>query len=385
MADKRDYYEVLGVQKSASDDDLKKAYRSLAKKYHPDMHPDDAEAAEKFKEVNEAYAVLSDKEKRAKYDQYGHAAFDPASGGFGGFGGFDGGVDLGDIFSSFFGGGFGGFGGGGGGGSRRNAPIAGDDIQTRVTIDFEEAVFGCKKDVSFNRIEKCPDCGGTGAEKGSPIETCPACQGRGQTTVNQRTAFGVFQTARTCTECRGTGKIIKKPCKNCRQTGYIKTKKEFSVTIPKGIDNGNYVSCTGQGDSGRNGGPSGDLIIEVRVRPHAVFTRNGNDIMLTVPISLVTATLGGEITIPTLLGEEKFTIPEGTQPNTTFTLSGKGITDVRGRRNGNMLLTVNVEVPRRLSGEQKEILKKFETSLGETNNDLISEFKKKLKSIFKKK
>ncbi len=385
MADKRDYYEVLGVSKNASDDDLKKAYRSLAKKYHPDMHPDDKEAAEKFKEVNEAYAVLSDKEKRAKYDQYGHAAFDPASGGFGGFGGFDGGVDLGDIFSSFFGGGgFGGF-GGGGGGNRRNMPIAGEDVQVRITIDFEEAVFGCKKDIAFNRIEKCPECDGTGAEKGSDIEICPTCNGRGQTTVNQRTAFGVFQSQRTCPDCRGTGKRIKNPCKNCRSTGYIKTKKEFSVTIPAGIDNGNYVSFAGQGDAGRNGGPAGDLIVETRVRPHAIFKRDGADIAAEVPISFVTATLGGEITIPTLRGTESFTVPEGTQTGTTFTLANKGITGVHGRRNGNLYITVHVEIPKKLSQEQKDILRKFDDKTKDDNNSTLSEFKKKLKSIFKKK
>ena len=383
MADKRDYYEVLGVQKSASEDDLKKAYRVLAKKYHPDLHPGDEEAAEKFKEVNEAYGVLSDKEKRAKYDQYGHAAFDPASGGFGGF---EGGFDFGDIFSSFFGGSGGfGFGGGGGGGNRRNMPMEGDDVGARIVIDFEEAVFGCKKEITFSHIEACPECKGSGAEKGSTAETCPACNGRGQTTVNQRTAFGVFQSTRACPECRGAGKIIKKPCKNCRSTGYVKVKKTLEISIPAGIDDGNRLTCTGQGDAGRNGGPNGDLILEIRVREHSVFRREGSNVYATVPISLTDAALGAEIEIPTLTGTEKYTIPEGTQPGTTFTLVGKGITGLRGRRNGNLDITVEVEVPRRLSSEQKELLKRFADTCNDTNTSVLSDFKKKLKSIFKKK
>lgn len=381
MAEKRDYYEVLGVQKTASEDELKKAYRVLAKKYHPDMNPDNAEAAEKFKEVNEAYAVLSDKEKRDKYDRYGHAAFDPAAGGAGGgFGGFD----FGDIFSSFFGGG--GFGGFGGGSSQsRNMPMEGDDVGLRLTIDFEEAVFGCKKDISFAHIEVCPDCNGSGAEKGSTAETCPACKGRGQTVVNQRTAFGTFQSTRTCPECRGTGKIIKNPCKNCRSTGYVRVKKELTVTIPAGVDTGSRIACTGQGDAGRNGGPAGDLIIEIAVRNHPVFQRNGSDIYCEVPVTFVEAALGAEIEIPTLNGTEKYTIPEGTQTGTRFTLAGRGVTGVRGRRNGNLYVTVNVEVPKKLTDEQKDLLRKFGDTCSAKNNENQFDFLEKLKKLFTKK
>ena len=380
MAEKRDYYEVLGVQKSASEDELKKAYRVLAKKYHPDMNPDNAEAAEKFKEVNEAYAVLSDKEKRDKYDRYGHAAFDPAAGGAGGgFGGFD----FGDIFSSFFGGG--GFGGFGGSSQSRNMPMEGDDVGLRLTIDFEEAVFGCKKDISFAHIEVCPDCNGSGAEKGSTADICPTCKGRGQTVVNQRTAFGTFQSTRTCPDCRGTGKIIKNPCKNCRSTGYVRVKKELTVTIPAGVDTGSRIACTGQGDAGRNGGPAGDLIIEIAVRNHAVFQRNGNDIYCDVPVTFVEAALGAEIEIPTLNGTEKYTIPEGTQTGTRFTLSGRGVTGVRGRRNGNLYVTVNVEVPKKLTDEQKDLLRKFGDTCSAKNNENQFDFLEKLKKLFTKK
>lgn len=381
MAEKKDYYEVLGVSKTATDEELKKAYRVLAKKYHPDMNPNNPEAAEKFKEVNEAYGVLSDKDKRAKYDQYGHAAFDPSAGG--GFGGFDfggGGMDFGDIFSSFFGGGF----GGGSSSARRNAPQEGDDIGVRLTIDFEEAVFGCKKDISFAHIEVCPECHGTGAEKGTSVETCPTCHGHGQTTVNQRTAFGTFQSTRPCPDCHGTGKIIKNPCKNCRSTGYVRVKKEITVTIPAGIDNGNRISCTGQGDAGRNGGPAGDLIIEVMTREHPIFKRDGSNIYCTVPVTFTECALGAEIEIPTLTGPEKYTIPEGTQTGTTFTLPGRGIAGVRGRRNGNLYVTVNVEVPKKLSAEQKDLLRRFAGTCDDKNNAGRTDFLKKIKNMFTK-
>ena len=384
MADKRDYYEVLGVQKNATEDDLKKAYRVLAKKYHPDLHPGDNDAAEKFKEVNEAYGVLSDKEKRAKYDQYGHAAFDPSSGGFGGF---EGGFDFGDIFSSFFGGG-GGFGsafGGGGSRSRRNMAMEGDDVGIRVTLDFEEAIFGCKKEITFSHVEECPECHGSGAEKGSKIETCATCKGSGQTTVNQRTAFGMFQSTRACPDCKGSGKTIKSPCKNCRATGYVKVKKTLEITVPAGVDNGVHLTCRGQGDAGRNGGPNGDLIVELRVREHSIFERSGYNIYATVPISFTDAALGAEIEIPTLTGMEKYTIPEGTQTDTVFTLSGKGVPSVRNKRAGDLFITVTVEVPRRLSQEQKDLLRKFAGTYGESNSNILTDFKNKLKNLFKKK
>lgn len=362
MAEKRDYYEVLGVAKSAGDDEIKKAYRSLAKKYHPDMNPGDAEAEAKFKEVNEAYAVLSDAEKRQKYDQFGHAAFDPASGGsgFGGFGGF-GDFDFGDIFSSFFGGG-----GGSSSSRRRQMPQDGDDIGTRLTISFEEAAFGCKKEVSFARIEECPDCSGSGAAKGTKAETCTECNGSGSVTVRQQTMLGYMQTQRPCQNCRGTGKIIKTPCRNCNGKGFIKINKKLDVTIPAGIDSMQRIVLRGQGSAGRNGGVAGDLIIEVKVKPHKIFTREGNDVYCEVPISFSEAALGAEIDIPTLDGKtKKQTIPEGTQTGTNFTLRGEGIADINSKRRGNLIVTVNVETPTNLTPEQKKLFEELAKSLGE--------------------
>ena len=368
MADnKRDYYEVLGVAKEASEDEIKKAYRSLAKKYHPDMNPGNAEAEMKFKEVNEAYAVLSDSEKRSKYDRFGHAAFDPAAGGgggsgFGGFGGFGADFDFGDIFSSFFGG------GGGGSRSRANAPRDGDDVAARVSISFEEAAFGCKKEINFARIETCGECSGSGAQKGSEIETCATCRGRGTVTVQQRTMLGMMQSQSTCQSCRGSGKIIKSPCSNCNGKGRIKLNKKLEVNIPAGIDNMQNIILRGQGSAGVNGGVSGDLIIEVRVKPDKIFTREGSNIYCDVPISFAEATLGGEIDIPTLGGgTEKFKIPEGTQSGSSFTLRGKGIPNVNTGRKGDLILTVNIETPKNLNKEQKELLEKFASSLGEGN------------------
>ena len=357
MADKRDYYEVLGVSKTASADEIKRAYRSLAKKYHPDMNPGDAEAEAKFKEVNEAYAVLSDEEKKAKYDQYGHAAFDPAAGGGyggGGFGGFEG-FDFGDIFSSFF---------GGSTRSTKNAPIEGDDVLARVTLEFEEAAFGCKKEVNFARVEACGDCGSTGAAKGTKPETCSACRGRGYVTVQQQTLFGSMQSQRSCQTCHGTGKIVKTPCKNCNGKGYVRVNKKLDVSIPAGIDHMQRVVLRGQGSAGRNGGPNGDLVIEVRVKPHSIFTRNGNDIHCEIPITFVEATLGATIDVPTLGGGvEKFDLPAGTQTGTPFTLRGKGIADINNpKRVGNLNFTVNIETPTGLNGEQKKILRSFEES-----------------------
>ena len=360
MADKRDYYEVLGVDKNAGADDIKRAYRQLAKKYHPDMNPGDAEAEARFKEVNEAYAVLSDEEKKAKYDQYGHAAFDPAAGGGyggGGFGGFDG-FDFSDIMSSFF--------GGGTTRSTRNSPIEGDDVLARVTLDFEEAAFGCKKEVNFARVEACGDCGSTGAAKGTKPESCPTCRGRGYVTVQQNTLFGTMQSQRTCSACNGSGKIVKTPCKNCNGKGYIKINKRLDVTIPAGIDNMQRVVLRGQGSAGRNGGPNGDLVIEIKVRPHTLFTREGNDIFCEIPITFVEATLGATIDVPLLGGgTEKFNIPDGTKTGTSFTLRGKGIVDINNpKRVGNLIFTVNIETPTGLSSEQKKLLRSFEESFG---------------------
>ena len=377
MADKRDYYEVLGVGKNASDDEIKKAYRALAKKYHPDMNPGDKEAEVKFKEANEAYDVLSDKDKRAKYDQFGHAAFDPASGGgsgFGGFGGFGGGdFDFGDIFSSFFG-------GGGGRSQRRNAPIDGDDVATRITISFDEAAFGCKKEINFQRIEACSECGATGAAKGTKAETCQNCRGTGQVTVQRQTMLGYMQTQSACNSCRGTGKIIKTPCSNCNGKGYIKVNKKLEVTIPAGIDSMQRIVLRGQGCAGRNGGDAGDLIIEVRVEPHKIFSRDGNDLYLEVPISFTEAALGAEIDVPVLGGKtEKYEIPEGTQTGTSFTLRGRGVSDVNNpKRRGNLIITVTVETPKNLSAEQKKLLQSFAATLGDNNGGKKQSFVKKI-------
>ena len=381
MAGKRDYYEVLGVEKGADDAARKKAYRNLAKKYHPDMNPGDQEAEVKFKEVNEAYAVLSDSQKRAQYDQFGHAAFEQGgagAGGFDGFGGFGGFGDFGDIFGNIFGGGF-----GGGSGARRNGPRRGDDVTTTVTISFEEAAFGVKKDVSFNRIQRCPDCSGSGAAKGTSPETCSMCGGSGQRRVVQRMGGMQFQSTVTCDSCRGTGKTIKTPCDNCRGTGFIKVVKKLSVAIPAGIDDGERIALRGEGCDGRNGGPTGDLIITVRVKRHDVFERDGYNVYCDVPITICEATLGAEIAVPTLEGEVKYSIPEGTQTGTRFTLKQKGIPYVNnsGRR-GDLIFTVNVEVPRRLSEKQKAHLRAFAESCGESNYEKKSKIFKKFRKMF---
>ncbi len=363
MAEKQDYYQTLGVEKGAGDDEIKRAYRKLAKKYHPDMNPGDKAAEQKFKDVNEAYSVLSDPEKKSQYDQFGHAAFENGGAGFGGggFGGGFGGFDFSDIFSSFF---------GGGGGSRANAPVEGEDVGVRLTIDFQEAVFGCKKEVSYARIEKCGDCQGSGAAAGSSPERCSACRGTGQVTVQQRTPLGMMQSSRPCNACRGTGKIIKNPCKNCRGTGNVKLTKKLEVSIPAGIDNGQRIALRGEGHAGRNGGVNGDLIIEVRVRPHEFFERRGNNVYADIPITFADAALGAELDAPLLDGTtQKLAIPEGTQTGTDFTLRGKGIAAVNyPSRKGDIVYTVHVEVPRNLSGEQKELLRQFSDSYEEKNH-----------------
>ncbi len=375
MADnKRDYYEVLGVSKGAGEDEIKKAYRTLAKKYHPDMNPGDAEAEKKFKEANEAYAVLSDSEKREKYDRFGHAAFDPASGGggFGGFGGAD--FDFGDIFSSFFGGGM-----GGSSYSRQNMPIDGDDIGVRVSISFGEAAFGAKKEVNFARVETCPDCSGKGAKSESDIETCKECHGAGRVTVRKQTILGYMQTQQPCSACRGAGKIIKNPCPNCNGKGRIKINKKLEVNIPAGIDDRQNIVLRGQGSAGVRGGSAGDLIIEVRVKDDKIFERNGNNIFCEVPITFAEAALGAEIDVPTLGGgTEKYKIPEGTQSGTSFTLRGKGITDINSKRPGDLIITAVVETPKNLNSEQKKLLEAFAASLGESNAQRRQSFIKKL-------
>ncbi len=376
MADKRDFYEVLGLDKSADDGAIKKAYRQLAKKYHPDLNPGDKEAEEKFKEVNEAYAVLSDPEKKSKYDQFGHAAFDPASGGFGGggFGGFGDFGDISDIFGSFFGGGF----GGGGSSRRRNAPIPGEDIGVRVNVTFEEAAFGVKKEITYNRIQRCDECSGSGAAKGTSAETCSNCHGSGQVRINQRLGGMAFQTTQSCSACRGAGKIIKTPCSNCRGTGYVKVSKKLEVAIPAGIDDGERIALRGEGSDGRNGGASGDLIIQVMVKRHSIFERDGYNIYCDVPITVAEATLGAEIEVPTLEGNVKYKIPEGTQPDTEFTLKQKGISYVNSSRKGDLIFRVVVEIPKNLSEKQKEKMREFAESCGESNYAKRSGFFKKI-------
>lgn len=371
MADKRDYYEVLGLSKGATDDEIKKAYRRLAKQYHPDMNPGDKVAENKFKEVNEAYDVLGDPDKKEKYDQYGHAAFDPSSGfgggGFGGGFGFDG-FDISDIFSNIF---------GGGSSRRQNGPVRGEDIRYRLTLSFEEAVFGCKKEISYQRVQKCPECSGSGAAKGTSAKTCPDCQGRGQVKVQQRTPFGVMQSTTTCSKCRGTGKIIETPCKNCRGSGFVKASKKLEVSIPAGIDDGQGVVLRGEGCDGRNGGSAGDLVITVNVRPHAFFEREGSDIYCDIPVTYADMTLGAKITVPTIDGTETIDIPEGTQTGTTFTLKGKGVKIVNTQKRGNMYVTAVIETPKGLDRKQKELLKQFSDSLKGSNHSKKEKFSKK--------
>lgn len=372
---KRDCYEVLGVQKGASDSEIKKSFYKLAKQYHPDANPGDKEAEKRFKEVNEAYSVLSDSEKRAKYDQYGWAGLEGAAGG--GAGGFDfGGFDVGDIFGDIFGGMF----GGGSGGSRRNAnaPRRGDDIGARITLTFEEAAFGCKKEISYARIESCPSCGGNG---GSDAETCSKCGGRGQVTVQQRTPFGYMQSAQACDACGGKGKIIKNPCKDCRGSGLLRKNKVIEVNIPAGIDDGQRISLRGQGNAGANGGPAGDLYVSVSVRRHNVFTRDGFDLLCDLPITFVEAALGAKITVPTLEGEGELTIPEGTQSGTTFNIKGKGVQMLNGKGRGDLLVTVEVEVPKGLGKKQKDALAAFGALCDDKHyskkSTFFSKFKKK--------
>ena len=363
---KRDYYEVLGVSKGASDDEIKKAYRKLAKKYHPDVNPGDQAAEAKFKEVNEAYSILSDKEKRARYDQFGHAGVDPnyGAGGPGGGFGFDmGDIDLGDIFGSFFGGGFGGF--GGSSSARRNGPQKGESLRANLTITFEEAAFGCEKEISLNRSEECGACHGSGCEPGTTAETCPDCRGTGVVRVQQRTGGFAFSSTAACARCRGTGKIIHSPCKACSGSGSVKKSKRVTVSIPAGIDDGQAVSLRGQGNAGKNGGPAGDLIVGVRVKPSNQFRRDGTTVLYEQPVTFYQAVMGAELEIPTIDGKVKYNLPAGTQPGTTFRLRGKGIPELRGRGRGDQYVTVRVQVPSSLTGEQKEALRAFAATMGE--------------------
>ena len=361
MADKRDYYEVLGLKKGASEDEIKKAYRRLAKENHPDLHPDDKGAEQRFKEIGEAYEILSDSEKRSRYDQFGFAGVDPSygagdpGGGFGGMG-FD--FDLGDIFDSFF-----------GGGTRSargsyNGARRGENIHVGTELSFEEAAFGCTKEIQISRIEDCPECRGSGCEAGTTPEICPKCGGSGAVRAQQRTAFGVMSSTVACSNCSGKGKIIHSPCPKCRGKGSVRKNTTVSVKIPAGIDDGQTVSMRGGGHKGANGGPAGDLLVTVSVAPHPLFKRDGTSVIYNMPISFVQAALGDSVEVPTLDGKVKYTIPEGTQTETVFRLRGKGIPNLNGGGRGDQYVKISVETPKNLTSEQKELLRKFADSFG---------------------
>ena len=372
---KRDYYEVLGVSKTASADEIKKAYRKLAKQNHPDLNPNDKAAEARFKEANEAYEVLSNPEKRQKYDQFGHAGVDPnfGAGGFGGGGfGFDD-IDLGDIFGSFFGGGF-------GGSSRaRSAAQRGESLRASLTLSFEEAAFGCEKEISIGRTEACPSCHGSGAESGTTPETCLNCHGTGAVKTTHRTPLGMMSSTSTCPNCNGTGKIVKDPCKACRGTGKTRTTRKIKVKVPAGIDEGQTISLRGEGNAGSNGGPAGDLLINITIRPHPVLTRDGTSVLCEVPITYAQAVLGAEIEVPTLDGKVKYTVPEGTQTGTVFRLRGKGIPVLNAKTRGDQFVRVNIEVPKNLTQKQKDLLKNFAESLGESAHQERKSFFDKIK------
>lgn len=383
--EKRDYYEVLGVPKDATDADIKKAYRKLAKQYHPDLNPDDPTAAEKFKEVNEANQVLSDPDKRARYDQFGHAGVDSSYGGGGTnfTGGFDG-VDLSDIFSDIFGGGF-----GGGGFSTHssgvNAARRGADIASALDITFMEACKGTSRDVTINRTEECPDCGGTGASAGSSVKTCPDCNGRGVVTVQQRSMFGMMQSQRPCTKCGGKGKIIEKPCIKCGGSGRVNQRKTVTVKVPAGIDDGMLLNVRGQGSVGSNGGARGDLKVRISVKADPVFEREDYNIWIDFPITYAQAALGAEIEVPTIDGKVSYNVPAGTQPGTVFRLRGKGVQKLQqsaGTR-GDQMVRISVEVPKNLTKIQKDALTAFEGTLNEKNYEKRKGFFDKIKDMFR--
>ena len=375
--DKRDYYEVLGVEKSASDEEIKKAYRTLAKKYHPDLNNGDKECEIKFKEVNEAYEVLSDPQKRARYDQFGHE--DPRAGGAGGgygdfTGGFGGGFD--DIFSAFFGGGF------GGGGQRARGPQRGDDLRYDLTITFEEAAFGCEKEISVTRDENCEECGGTGARKGTQPTQCPTCHGTGQVQSFVNTPIGRVSNVRVCEACHGQGTIINDPCPKCSGRGRVRKNRKITIKIPAGIDNGMQIPLRKQGEPGLRGGENGDLYIFVTVKPHKLFTRENYDLYCDVTVSFTQAALGGEIDVPTLNGMIKHNLPEGTQPGTVIRLRGQGIQNLRGAGKGDLYIKVNVEIPRKLTDKQKELLMQFDETLTGKEYEAKKSFFERVKDAF---
>lgn len=380
---KRDYYEVLGVSKTATQDELKKAYRKLARKYHPDLNKDNPEAAEKFKECNEAYSVLSDEQKRAQYDQFGPEAFEnggmgggPGAGGFGGFGGF-GGSGMEDIFDMFFGG------QGRGGRSNNAGPQRGADLRFDMEITFEEAAFGLEKEISLKRAERCEHCHGEGAEPGSKIETCPECHGSGYVRFTQNTMFGQMVNERPCSRCHGEGKIISNPCKECGGSGTVKKTKKLKVKIPAGVDNGSRLRVGGEGEAGLKGGPSGDLYVYLYVKPHKFFERDGTTVLCEVPINIVQATLGAEIKVPTLDGQVTMKVPEGTQPGKVMRLKGKGIPSLRGGGRGDQLVRMKVVVPTKLTDKQKDALQKFADISKDNINPEEKSFLNKVKDFFK--
>ena len=378
---KRDYYEVLGVPKDADEAALKKAYRVLAKKYHPDANPGDKEAEAKFKEASEAYSVLSDPEKRRKYDQFGHAAFEGGAGGAGGYGGFDfNGADMGDIFGDIFGDFFGG--GRSAYGRSSNGPMRGANLRTGVRITFEEAIFGCEKEIELTLKDECPKCHGTGAKPGTSPVTCPKCNGKGKIVYTQQSFFGQVQNVQTCPDCGGKGKVIKEKCSDCYGSGYITRKKKFKVTIPAGIDNGQSVRCAGGGEPGVNGGERGDLLVEAVVSQHPVFKRQDVNIFSTVPISFATAALGGPIRIKTVDGEVEYEVKAGTQTDTRVRLKGKGVPSLRNRNlRGDHYVTLVVQVPERLTEAQKEALRNFDAVM---HGEAPTEGKHKKKGLFSK-
>lgn len=380
MADKRDYYEVLGVNKNATDADIKKAYRKEAKKYHPDLHPGDKACETKFKEVNEAYEVLSDGQKKSKYDQFGHAGVDPNFGAGGPGGGGFGGFDFGDIFGDIFGGGgFGGF----GGSTRRNGPRRGGDVHQTIEVTFEEAAFGCKKKINITKQDHCDTCGGSGAKPGTHAETCTHCGGSGQVRTQQRTPLGYMTNVGTCPQCNGKGKTIKDPCVTCRGTGRMRKSKTLEIDIIPGIDHGQTMQITGQGEPGERGGPDGDLLVTITIKRHNFFKRDGSNVYVEIPVTFVQATLGATLKVPTLDGVVEYDIPEGTQTGSVFRLRAKGIPHVRSKARGDQYVTVNVETPKNLTQKQKDILKDFEKQTGDKNYKQHKTFFDKMKNIFK--
>ncbi len=376
MAEKRDYYEVLGLQKGASEDEIKKAYRKLAKQYHPDLNPGDKNAEAKFKEVNEAYETLSDGDKRARYDQFGHAGVDPNFGGGAGNPFTGAGFDISDIFDSFF---------GGFGGSRRanpNAPRQGSDVQANLAISFEEAAKGCRKNVEYQQIELCSDCHGSGAAAGTSPKTCEHCHGTGQVRVSQRTPFGVVQSTQTCDRCRGTGKIIETPCRTCDGKGRVRRRKTIEVTVPAGIADEQILNVSGKGNAGVNNGPNGDLHVYISVRPHPIFQRKGNDVWCEMPITFTQAALGADVEVPTLDGKVSYHVHEGTQPGDVFRLKGKGIQNLHSRTRGDQYVQVTVEVPKNLNKRQKEILSELDLNTDDKNYQKRKSFFSKLRDLF---